>query len=154
MVPRGFKPNEVASFTILGPEKRLVSEVDVSITQNGEPIVLEAEGYYYRTESLLGFEVQWTNGNHLQWPSRGRLRELPFDNSDSQQTLCISTTRSEMANVSMEPRSTRRTSLYLFRAWSSRLLGLFVILPNSRQSFLGNYERDQDAFKVSKDPCH
>ncbi|MCU0709291.1 MAG: DUF1587 domain-containing protein, partial [Pirellula sp.] len=82
LTPQKFDPGDVASFIVLGTDKRRIADIDVTVPENGKPMTLEAECYYDRSESMAGFEIQWTNGNHLQWPSRGRLLSLPFDGSD------------------------------------------------------------------------
>ena len=70
MIPRQFPAGEVASFTVLGGDGQLVAERDVRIDAGMKELVLTAEAYHDRTAENIGFEVQWTNGNHLTWTNR------------------------------------------------------------------------------------
>lgn len=149
MIPRGFEKNEVASFTILGPEKRLCYETDVTIHENGRPIVLEAEGYYDRTDSLVGFEVQWTNGNHLQWPSRGRLLKLPFDNSDQNKPWWHINYRIDAGKrIDWKPSQPEELPFSYFERVEFEIAGPIRETPIAVSKILGSYEQDYDASKV------
>lgn len=48
---------------------KLAKEWDV-VPANGEALVLQAECYQDRSFEKLGFELSWTNGNHLTWKNK------------------------------------------------------------------------------------
>ena len=149
LTPRSFKIGEVASFTILGAEKRLVSEHDVSILENGKPITIEADGYYDRTEGLVGFELQWTNGNHLQWPSRGRLLDLPFDNSDQNKPWWHINYRIENGKrVEWKPQTPEELPFSYFERVEFEITGPIRETPSATAKLLGSYLQDEDAARV------
>ena len=149
LTPRNFAPGEVASFTILGTEKRLVTETDCTITENGKRITLEAESYYDRSESLYGFEINWTNGNHLQEPSRGRLLKLPFDNSDQNKPWWhINYRISNGKRVEWHPQSPEELPFSYFEKVEFEISGPFREVTKQCAELLGSYEKDRDAKKV------
>lgn len=69
MTPHRFDEGAVASFSIDGMGK-IVSKPEFKI-QNGTPVEFDAEAYFDRSQSLMHWELNWTNGHHLQWIRRG-----------------------------------------------------------------------------------
>jgi hypothetical protein len=149
LTPRNFEPGEVASFTVLGAEKRLVSELDVTIKENGMPIIVEAEGYYDRSESFVGFEINWTNGNHLQQPSRARLLKLAFDGSDQNKPWWhINYRMAGGKRVEWKPNEPEELPFSYFEKVEFEVSGPFRNMPTASADLLGSYDTDGDASKV------
>lgn len=149
LTPQRFEPGEVVSFTILGTEKRRIAEVDVPIKENGKPLTLQAESYYDRSESTLGFEINWTNGNHLQDLSRGRLRNLPFDGSDQNKPWWHINYR--MVNgkrVEWKPNTPEELPFSYFEKVEFTIVGPVRDRPKETAELLGSYEKDQDPTPV------
>ena len=90
MIPRNFDDGEVASFTLLNGRGKQIAERDIRITSDMNEIVIEAEADYDRSDMTSGFELNWTNGNHLQDPSRVKLLRLGFDGSDRSLSAAVS----------------------------------------------------------------
>lgn len=149
LTPQGFEPGDVASFTVLGAEKRLIAEFDLVIAENGKPVTLEAESYYDRSESLLGFEIQWTNGNFLQEPSRGRLLNLPFDGSDQNKPWWHINYRMDGGKrVEWKPMSPHELPFSYFEQVAFEITGPHRGISKETAEWLGNYEADHDASPV------
>ncbi len=149
LTPQSFVPGEVASFTCLGTDKRFVSSTDISIVENGKPITIEAECYYDRLDSQLGFELQWTNGNFLQSPSRARLLQFPFDNSDQNKPWWHVNYRIENGKrIEWRPDRPEELPFSYFEQIEFEVSGPMRRVPNAVVSWLGNYRTDNDAKKV------
>lgn len=151
LTPQKFEPGEVASFTILGCERRRVAEVDVPIQQNGTPITIDAEGYYDRTESTIGFELNWTNGNHLQWPARGPLarRPHPFEGSDINKPWShINYRQVDGRWVEWKPASPEELPFSYFEKVEFEVVGPIREMTQQSATLLGTYLNDQDAVSV------
>lgn len=151
LTPRNFEAGEVASFTVLGTEKRLVGEFDFDIKENGKPITIEAETYYDRSESILGFEINWTNGNHLQWPARGPLarKPHPFEGSDINKPWSHVNFKKEGDKwVEWKPQSPEELPFSYFENVEFEFSGPFREVSKQSEEILGSYSQDHDATKV------
>ena len=149
LTPRKFDPGEVASFTVLDGRGKLAAEHDLPIRANGAEVVVEAEGYYDRSDREVGFELQWTNGNHLQWPSRGRLLALGFDNTGLNTPWWHVNYR--MANGKRQewsPKTPDEMPFSYFENVTWEITGPFPETPPQAKELLGDYPKDGDAAKV------
>ena len=147
--PRNFRPGEVASFTVLDGRGRLVAERDLMIGADPAEVVIEAEAYCDRSDSTRGFELQWTNGNHLQWPSKGRLLGLPFDGSDRNTPWWHVNYRIvEGKRVDWRPGSPEELPFSYFDRVELEVTGPFRNASRTSRELLGDYARDGDASAV------
>jgi len=148
LVPRHFEPNEVASFTLLAGDGTLVAERDVRITPQTQEVVLEAVAYHDRSATEIGFELQWTNGNHLPW----RRKKLLPGTSDYESSywFLINYRQKEGKWVEWKPQKAEDIPFSYFDGVELEVAGPNYPTwpPPYTQKFLGSYLSDGDAEKL------
>jgi mono/diheme cytochrome c family protein len=149
LTPRKFEPGELASFTVLDGRGKRAAEYDIPIKANGTEIVVEAEEYYDRSDRDRGFELNWTNGNHLQWPARGALLRLPFDNSGLNTPWWhVNYRMADGKRQDWKPQKPEELPFSYFENVTFEVTGPFREQPPQAQELLGDYPKDGDAAQV------
>ncbi len=148
MTPRSFPAVEVASFTLLGGDGRLVAERDVRIDAGTKEVVLNVEAYHDRSAEEIGFELQWTNGYYQNWPNR---RNPPSkDHYQSNHWFLYNHRLVDGKWQEWKPSVPEESPFPYFENVEFTISGPHHDLwpPASTQSLLGSYLSDGDATKV------
>lgn len=146
LTPRKFDKGEVASFSVRGGDQRLVKEVDLPVAENGTPVVIDAEAYYDRGDTTLGFEVQWTNGNFLHWRNKKPPDPHPYAANNWFAVNHKVTAPGKW--VEWKPASPDEIPFSYFEKLEFTVTGPFRGVPKASADLLGTYEKDHDAATV------